>query len=96
MRWLASAWRGDFATSVRVCVEAAGDERLRPATRDLFVAIAVLDHFSLTDATADTYGLVPRALEVAGAHRAARPHRTGPAGGSGRGTARTSASRLTA
>ena len=65
MRWLASAWRGDFATSVRVCVEAAGDERLRPATRDLFVAIAVLDHFSLTDATADTYGLVPRALEVA-------------------------------
>ena len=65
MRWLASAWRGDFATSVRVCVEAAGDERLRPATRDLFVAIAVLDHFSLTDATADSYGLVPRALEVA-------------------------------
>ncbi len=65
MRWLASAWRGDFATSVRVCVEAADDERLSPATRDLFVAIAVLDHFSLTDATSDTYGLVPRALEVA-------------------------------
>jgi hypothetical protein len=65
MRWLASAWRGDFATSVRVCADAAGDERLRPATRDLFVAIAVLDHFSLTDATDDTYGLVPRALEVA-------------------------------
>jgi predicted ATPase/class 3 adenylate cyclase len=65
MRWLASAWRGDFATSVRVCVDAADDERLPPATRDLFVAIAVLDHFSLTDATADTYGLVPRALEVA-------------------------------
>jgi predicted ATPase/class 3 adenylate cyclase len=65
MRWLASAWGGDFATSVRVCVAAAGDERLPPATRDLFVAIAVLDHFSLTDATADTYGLVPRALEVA-------------------------------
>ena len=41
------------------------DERLHQTTRDLFVGIAVLDHFSLTDATADTHGLVPRALEVA-------------------------------
>ena len=65
MRWLALAWRGDFAASIEVCVAASLDEALRPATRDLFVGIAVLDHFSLTDATGDPYGLVPRALEVA-------------------------------
>ena len=31
----------------------------------MFVGIAVLDHFSLTDATIDAHGLIPRALEVA-------------------------------
>jgi hypothetical protein len=65
MRWLATAWTGDFAASVRVCRAAAADERLGRATRDLFVGIAVLDHFSLTDGTADHDDLVTLALEVA-------------------------------
>ncbi|MET0805340.1 MAG: hypothetical protein ABW009_15735, partial [Acidimicrobiales bacterium] len=60
MHWLALAWRGDFTTSV----EASLDPRLRQGTRDMFVGIAVLDHFSLTDATDDRHGLIDRALEV--------------------------------
>lgn len=66
MRWLALAWRGDFVTSVQICVEASLDPRFRQGTRDMFVGIATLDHFSLTDATDDPHGLVDRALEVAG------------------------------
>ena len=50
MRWLALAWRGDFVGAIEVCVAASLDARLRQSTRDLFVGIAVLDHFSLTDA----------------------------------------------
>ena len=65
MQWLALAWRGDFTTSVEVCVAASLDPRLRQGTRDMFVGIAVLDHFSLTDATDDRHGLIDRALEVA-------------------------------
>ncbi len=65
MRWMALAWRGDFVAAIEVCVAASVDERLRQGTRDMFVGIAVLDHFSLTDATTDTHGLIPRALEVA-------------------------------
>jgi hypothetical protein len=65
MRWLALAWRGDFEASIEVCVAAAQDERLAPTTRDLFVGIAVLDHYSLTDATDDRHGLLDLALEVA-------------------------------
>ncbi|MEJ7582964.1 MAG: hypothetical protein WKF43_02535 [Acidimicrobiales bacterium] len=41
------------------------DPRLRQATRDMFVGIAVLDHFSLTDTIDDPHGLIDRALEVA-------------------------------
>jgi predicted ATPase/class 3 adenylate cyclase len=65
MRWLALAWQGDFERSVDVCVAASLDERLAVATRDLFVGIAVLDTFSLTDATDDRHGLVDRALAIA-------------------------------
>ena len=65
MRWMVLAWRGDFVASTRICVAASLDPRLAQATRDMFVGIAVLDHFSLTDATEDSYGLIPRALEVA-------------------------------
>jgi len=65
MRWLASAWRGDFAASVEICAAASLDPRIRPTTRDLFVGIATLDHFSLTDARDDPHGLIERALEVA-------------------------------
>ena len=65
MRWMALAWRGDFVAAIEVCVAASLDARLRQGTRDMFVGIAVLDHFSLTDATTDTHGLIPRALEVA-------------------------------
>ncbi|MET0826974.1 MAG: hypothetical protein ABWZ89_10720, partial [Acidimicrobiales bacterium] len=61
MHWLALAWRGDFTTSVEVCVAASLDPRLRQGTRDMFVGIAVLDHFSLTDATDDRHGLIDRA-----------------------------------
>ena len=66
MRWLTLAWHGDIPASVDVCLEAASDERLPLASRDLFVGIAVLDHFSLTAAPDPRPGLVERALEVAG------------------------------
>jgi hypothetical protein len=65
MQWIALAWRGDFTTSVEMCVASSLDLRIRPATRDLFVGIATLDHFSLTDATDDPHGLIERALTVA-------------------------------
>jgi hypothetical protein len=65
MRWLALAWRGDFPGAVELCVEASLDIRLSQTTRDLFVGIATLDHFSLTDAEADPHHLIPRAREVA-------------------------------
>ena len=66
MRWLALAWRGSSSASIEVCVErlARRPDRARPPA-DLFVGIAILDHFSLTEATDDPYGLVARALEVA-------------------------------
>jgi hypothetical protein len=65
MRWMALAWRGDFAAAVDVCVAASRDPRYHPDTRDMFVGIATLDHFSLLAATDDPHGLVPRALDVA-------------------------------
>jgi len=65
MRWLASVWRGDFVGAVDICVSAAHDPRLARSTRDMFVSIAVLDHFSLTDASADTHRLIDEALEIA-------------------------------
>jgi predicted ATPase/class 3 adenylate cyclase len=65
MRWLASAWRGDFAASVEICAAASLDPRIGRSTRDLFVGIATLDRFSLTDARDDPHGLIGRALEVA-------------------------------
>src|SRR4029078_11759010 len=66
MRWLALAWRGDFAASIDVCVKSSLEPRISQGTRDMFVGIATLDHFSLTDATDDPHGLIERALEVAG------------------------------
>ena len=65
MQWIALAWRGDFTTSVEMCVASSLDPRIHPATRDLFVGIATLDHFSLTDATDDPHGLIDRALAIA-------------------------------
>lgn len=65
MRWLTLAWRRAFDDAVDVCMTAADDTRLRPATRELFVGIAVLDHFSLTDGRRARPGLVERALAVA-------------------------------
>jgi predicted ATPase/class 3 adenylate cyclase len=65
MQWMVLAWSGDFAAAVEVCVEASLDERYRQDTRDMFVGIAVLDHFSLLGATDDPHGLLPRALDVA-------------------------------
>ncbi|MET0910439.1 MAG: hypothetical protein ABWZ99_13320, partial [Ilumatobacteraceae bacterium] len=65
MGWLSFAWRGDFVSSVALCSAASLDERLAQATRDMLVGIAILDHFSLTAATDDRYGLIGRALEAA-------------------------------
>ncbi len=65
MRWIALAWEGDFTSSVDVCVTWSLDLRISQATRDLFVGIATLDRFSLTDATDDPDGLIARALEIA-------------------------------
>ncbi len=65
MRWLAHVWSGDFVSAVEVCVSAAHDRRLARSTRDMFVSIAVLDHFSLTDASADSHRLIDEALDIA-------------------------------
>ncbi len=65
MSWLALAWQGDFVASVELCNRASLDSRISQTTRDMLLGIAVLDHFSLTDATADPHGLVERALETA-------------------------------
>jgi hypothetical protein len=46
-------------------VEASRDERLSQGARDMFVGIAIIDRFSLTDAADDPHGLIERALEVA-------------------------------
>ena len=32
MQWLASVWRGDFASAIDICVRAADDDRLAPTT----------------------------------------------------------------
>jgi predicted ATPase len=64
MQWFALAWQGRIDESIDVCVANLRDERLPRPSRDLFVAIATHDRFSLTDATADTDGLVDQALEV--------------------------------
>jgi predicted ATPase len=66
MAWLASTWQGDFSASVDITTRASQDARLARSTRDMFLGIATLDRFSLTDATDDPDGLVPRALEVGG------------------------------
>jgi predicted ATPase/class 3 adenylate cyclase len=65
MRWLALAWSGRFSEAVDVCVAASKDHRLDHTTRDLLVGIAILDHFSLTEARDDRHGLLARATEVA-------------------------------
>ena len=65
MQWVALAWQGDFVSSVRVCVHAADDQRLALEVRDLFVGIAVLDHYSLTTGAPEPEGLVERALTIA-------------------------------
>ena len=65
MQWVALAWQGDFVRSVEVCVAASLDERLSQEVRDLFVGIAVLDHYSLTGERSDHHRLVERALRVA-------------------------------
>ena len=65
MRWLALAWRGEIIESVDVCVQASRDHRLPESSREMFLGIAILDRFSLTGATTDPDGLIPRALAVA-------------------------------
>lgn len=64
MLWLTLAWSGRVDEAVSVCVAHADDPRLAPATRDLFLAIAVLDHFSLTEADGDPHHLVKRAGDL--------------------------------
>ena len=66
MRWVALAWQGDFARSIDVCMAGSRDERLDLTLRHLFVGIAVLDHFSLTEAPEPRDDLVERAVDVAG------------------------------
>ena len=65
MRWLAAVWSGDFVAAVEICVSAARDRCFAQSTRDMFVSIAVLDHFSLTDASSDTHRLIDEALDIA-------------------------------
>ncbi len=65
MQWLARLWNGDVEGAVAACLAGADDPRLRETTRDLLLAIAVLDRFSLTGATTDPDGLIARALACA-------------------------------
>jgi hypothetical protein len=65
MQWLARLRNGDVEGAVAACLAGADDVRLRETTRDLLLAIAVLDRFSLTGATSDPDGLIPRALASA-------------------------------
>ena len=65
MQWLARLWNGDFDGAVEACLAGADDPRLQESTRDLLLAIAVLDRFSLTGATTDPDGLIERALACA-------------------------------
>ena len=63
--WLALAWQGRFEESIEQCLAGAADERVPGDMRDLLVAIAALDRFSLTNATDDRDGLIERCLEIA-------------------------------
>jgi hypothetical protein len=65
MQWLARLWNGDFEGAVAACLAGADDPRLQDPTRELLLAIAVLDRFSLTGASADPDGLIDRALACA-------------------------------
>lgn len=65
MQWLAGIWTGDYEGAVRACLAGADDPRLETSTRDLLLAMAVLDRFSLTAATADPDGLIERVLVAA-------------------------------
>jgi predicted ATPase/class 3 adenylate cyclase len=65
MQWLAFAWSGDVPRAIEVCLRASIDERLAQTTRDMFIGIATLDHFSLTESNGDTHCLIDQALEVA-------------------------------
>lgn len=65
MRWLAGIWTDDIDDAVTACLDGADDPRLPGATRDLLLAIGVLDRFSLTGATDDRHGLVDRAIACA-------------------------------
>jgi predicted ATPase/class 3 adenylate cyclase len=73
MQWLARIWNGDFDGAVAACLAGADDPRLEQTMRDLLLAIAVLDHFSLTGASVDPGGLVERALACADRSTAALP-----------------------
>jgi predicted ATPase/class 3 adenylate cyclase len=64
IRWLTLAWSGDVEAAVEVCLRAASDARLKEDTRDLFVGIALLDRFSITEVTDDRDALVERAIDV--------------------------------
>ena len=69
MRWLASAWRGDFAASVVVCVEAAATSGCARRRGTCSSASPCSTTSASPTPPPTTYGLVPRALEVASAHR---------------------------
>ena len=51
MRWMALAWQGRLRRRRRGVRGGVARRALHQTTRDMFVGIAVLDHFSLTDAT---------------------------------------------
>lgn len=65
MQWLARIWNGDYEGAVAACLAGADDPRHEQTMRDLLLAIAVLDRFSLTGATTDPGGLIERALTCA-------------------------------
>jgi predicted ATPase/class 3 adenylate cyclase len=65
VEWMARSWAGEIDAGVELCLRASVDERLSQDTRDLFLGIATMDRFSLTDRTDDAAAMAERALEAA-------------------------------
>jgi predicted ATPase/class 3 adenylate cyclase len=65
VEWMARSWAGEIEAGVEVCLRASFDDRLSQDTRDLFLGIATMDRFSLTDRTDDAAAMAERALDAA-------------------------------
>jgi len=63
--WIACTWAGQIESGVDLCLAAVDDERISVDMRDLLLAIATVDRFSLTSCTDRREELADRCLAVA-------------------------------